>query len=338
MSRQRLAMLLIAAVIAVAAGVFLANRRSASSEQRSGALWPAFADQLKSISAVRIEKGGATVASMQKTGDAWTLKERDGYPVDLNKLRTLLTTLGDAKIVEEKTADPARYAAIGVEDLSRPGATGTQITVVLSGGEKSLIVGKSAGRESFVRRAGESRSYSVEPAITLDAAPSYWIDSRLIDVASTKIERIDYQPPAAAPYTLHRSTADGPFSLDGAPAGRKPADVDIITPAATTFTGLTADEVEPLGNIDFSKGFLVRLTLTDGETITLTGTVLGAKHWIQVTSEKNTQLQAKVRGRAFEVASYRYAAIFKPLDELLAAKDSPGAKNAAPAKPRLPTH
>ena len=57
----------------------------------------------------------------------WTVAERANYPADVSKLRKLLLALSDAKIVEEKTSNPASYAIIGVEDPTMPGAAGAEI-------------------------------------------------------------------------------------------------------------------------------------------------------------------------------------------------------------------
>jgi hypothetical protein len=70
----------------------------------------------------------------------------------------------------------------------------------------------------------------------------------------------------------------------------------------------------------------VIVMLTDGRVLTLVGTTVSDKHWIQVTSNKDADLTAKTQGRAFEIASYRYDEIFKPLEQLL---ESPPQKTPA---------
>jgi hypothetical protein len=97
--------------------------------------------------------------------------------------------------------------------------------------------------------------------------------------------------------------------------------------------------VSPAADIDFSQSSQAILTLSDGNVITLTGAAIADKHWLQLKSSKDAALTAKVQGRAFEVASYRYDAIFKPLEQLLQPKESPAPKSAAsgalpPAPPK----
>ena len=94
-------------------------------------------------------------------------------------------------------------------------------------------------------------------------------------------------------------------------------------------------------SIDFSKPSQAVFTLADGNVITVTGTAADDKRWVEVKSAKDAALNTKTQNRAFEVASYRFDAIFRPLEQLLVPKESkptgpPAAKPLAPraAAPR----
>jgi hypothetical protein len=184
MSRQRFVLIAVAALLAIAAALFLATQRNASHEPPGVALFPTLAANLNTVSEVRIAKGGLKpLTTLDKAATGWTVKERGGYPADLAKLRKLLTSLGDAKILEEKTADPARYPVLGVEDVAQSGATGTEVTILTPHGPLALIIGKPVAEGTFVRRVGDKQSYSVEPGITVEVEPHFWIDSRLLPMA-----------------------------------------------------------------------------------------------------------------------------------------------------------
>jgi hypothetical protein len=341
MSRQRFVLVLIAALLAISGAYYVSKERNAPPKSEGRALFPALAAAMNSVTSVEFRKGAATpTLTVHKVGDQWTIAQRNDYPADVAKLRKLLTALRDAKIVEEKTSDPARYSVIGVEDPAQPGATGTEITIT-AGAKNVVIVGKSVGETSFVRRPDEKQSYSVEPPISVETEPPYWIDSRLLDVAAAQIQSIEFKPLSGAPFSVHRLNAtDNTFGLTGVPAGRKPLDAHALAPAPTTLTNLTAEDVSPAADIDFGQSTQAIVTLADGNDLTLTGVVAGNKHWLQVKSSKDPALTAKVQGRAFEIASYRYDAIFKPVDQLLEPKPTPAPKSAtpkaAPPAPKVP--
>jgi hypothetical protein len=365
MSRQRFVLLLIAALVVITGAVFLSSRRDAPQETVNAPLLPSLASDMAAVNAVLIRKGApAPTLTVHKVGNQWTVAELQDYPADVSKLRTLLLSLRDAKTIEEKTSDPARYATLGVEDPSQPNAVGTEVTIVAPGSKKSVIVGKSVLRRSFVRRAGEARSYAVEPAISVESDARFWIDPHLIDLPSTEIQRIDVKPATGTSYSLHRlkieasaahalnaskatrgapgngvaesngpgSSADDSFALEGVPPGRQALDARLLAPPSTMLTGLTADDVSPVNAIDFSQSSQAVVTRNDGAVLMLTGVVIGTKHWLQVQSTKDAALNARAQGRAFEIASYRYDGIFRPVDQLLVPKPTPIPKSASTSK------
>jgi hypothetical protein len=340
MSRQRFISLLIAALLVLGAALYASMQRNQTREAHDLSLLP-LANELNTVTALSVRKGSAIPAvTVHKSGAEWSVAERADYPADIAKLRKLLQSLADAKIVEEKTSNPANFPIIGVEDPAQPGATGAEITVTTDHGKLAVIIGKPAGNGNFARRSGENKSYIIEPSISFETEPRFWIDSRLIDVPVKSIQSIEVKPATGAGYALHRMKPDAEgFSLDGTPPGRKPVDPTALAPSATILSGLNAEDVAAVSGIDFSKSTQAAITLSDGNVITVIGVPIADKHWIQVKASKDAALTAKAQGRALEVAGYRYDAIFRPLEQLLVPKESKiPAKSTAPAqKPALGT-
>jgi len=355
MSRQRFIALMVAAALAISGALYLSAQRNRQRDTHGAALIPTLAGELNTVTALSVRRGSAapTVTVHEKDG-RWTVAERGDYPADVTKLRKLLLALSDAKIVEEKTSNPANFAVIGVEDPSSPAATGAEISVTARDGKHAVIIGKPVGGGNFARRSGGNASYSVEPGISFESEPRLWIDSRLLDVAVGGIQRIEVKPAAGPAYTVHRmaaastnsgaaapansaaagaspaaSKSDDNFTLDGVPPGRKAADSVQLAPSPTAFSGLTADDVTPAGDVDFSKATVATVTLSDGNVITVSGAAVGDKHWILVKASKDAALDAKTAGRAFDVAGYRFDAIFRPLEQLLVPKETPAAKKTS---------
>lgn len=333
MRRGRFTALTVTALVVLAAALYLGSRRNAGEPSTGGMLFlPRLASALGTVTEIDLQKGAPTPAvTLHRAGEQWSVAQRADYPADASKVKRLLLSLADAKIVEEKTSDPANFAIIGVEDPAKPSAAGTQITITTKDGRQSVIVGKPIGEGNFARRGGEDRSFTVAPGITADVEPKAWIDSRLLDVPVAQIQSVAEKPAAGPAYALHRSKPgeDG-FALDGAPpAGRKLLDAKALAPSATILSGLTAEEVAAAGTVDFSKSSQAIFSLADGNVITVTGTVAGDKRWVEVQTTKDAALNTKTQNRAFEVASYRFDAIFRPLEQLLVSKET----KPAAAKP-----
>jgi hypothetical protein len=352
MSRQRFIALIVAAALAISGALYLSAQRVSPRDTHGVALLPTLAGELNTVTALSVRRGSATpTVTVHEQGGQWTVAELGDYPADVSKLRKLLLALSDAKIVEEKTSNSANFPIIGVEDPSLPGATGAEISVTARDGKHTVIIGKPVGEGNFARRNGGNGSYSVEPGISVETEPRYWIDSRLLDIAAAGVQSIEVKPAAGPAYTVHRVAAGatssgaasahatvpegaGNFALDGVPPGRKAADSAALAPSPTAYSGLTADEVTPAGDIDFNKATVATVTLSDGNVITMTGAVVGDKHWVQLKASKDAALNTKAAGRAFAIAGYRFDAIFRPLEQLLLPKEpSPGAHKSASAAP-----
>jgi hypothetical protein len=355
MSPKRFVSLLVAALVAIAGAMYLSSLRHLDRDDSGKPLLPSLEASLDEITDIRLRKAESKpFATLHRQSPGhWVLAERDGYAADLGKIRRLLLALGEAKVVEGKTANPASYDILGVEDVGRPNAGGTEVTLVAPAKTTTLIVGHSAGNGNYVRRAGEAQSLLIEPPVPLDTNTRDWIDTRLLDISPEKIQRIRMRladggsyaiarvpPPAAAPppagaakpAMAPAAEGDG-FKLDAVPAGREAADPASIAPSPTTYKGVPADDVAAATGIDFSKSSVAELDLSDGSTLTLTGTVAGDKHWIKLQSSKDADLNARLQGRAFEIAGYRYDAIYRPLEQLL----KPKPLKAAPATKPVPS-
>jgi hypothetical protein len=344
MSRQRFISLVVAALLAISGALYLSTQRNLQRDSHGAALLPDLMNELNTVSTLSIRRSSAApqVTVQQKDG-RWTVVQRGDYPADVSKLRRLLLNLSDAKIIEEKTSNPANFAGIGVDDPGAPGATGAELSFAARDGKHALIVGKTIGEGNFVRRVGENTTYSVEPAISFEAEPRYWIEPKLIDIAAADIQSIAIKPDGAPAYTIHRAAAAGNFDLDGVPPGRKAADTPALAPSSSTYSHLDADDVAPAGDVDFSKASIATLTLFSGNVLTITGATgsVGAaggdKRWIQLQASKDPALNAKTAGRAFELSGYRFDAIFRPLEQLLVPKPPPAAgkppAGSTPARP-----
>jgi Domain of unknown function (DUF4340) len=350
MTPRRFIGLLIAAFVAISGALYLSTQRNLPRDPHGTPLLPSLAKELGSVTSMSITKGSATpVVTIHKQGEQWTVAQRADYPADVPKLRKLLQDLSDAKIREEKTSNPASYSIIGVEDPLQAGATGAQIEVVARDGKHAVVVGKPVGTGNFVRRPDEKTSFVVEPGISFESEPRFWIETRLLDIPTAKLRSIEVKPGLSPSYTLRRvpkggenaaegkgaPQVSGDFVLDAVPPTRKAADAQTLAPSPTAFSGLTAEDVTAAADIDFSKPSIVTLSMDDGSTVTLTGTAIGDKRWIQVAAPADASLSARTRNRAFEIASYRYDGIFRPLEQLLVPKTPPLKPAPAPAS-KLP--
>jgi hypothetical protein len=235
--------------------------------------------------------------------------------------------------VEPKTSDPGKFPQLGVEDVSGAATTGTEIELAAGERRWGLIVGKASGtRESFVRALPGSQAALVQPQLTLDSSPVRWLDTALIDIRPERVKQIVATIGSAAPYTVSRATeSTAELTLSPAPRGREASarsTSDAATGLAAALAGLQFDDVRAAPAATKPDAVLAVETF-DGLRLSISGRIdLARRHLrIEATAAADAkpavttevqQLAARTRDREFEVAEYKYAALFRPLAEIAA--------------------
>ena len=183
-------------------------------------LFPGLRDELNEVSRIVVTgPGNETIATLERGPEQWTVTNRENYPADIARIRQNLTALADARIIEEKTANPEFYERLGVQGMESPSATGLQLTASGSKQSVDLIIGQTApGGQgmTYVRPADEATSLLVEASFNPGRTSGEWLDRSLTDIPAARIESVTIEHPGGE--TLHISRARKTAEEDS-PAG-----------------------------------------------------------------------------------------------------------------------
>lgn len=339
MTARRVTILLIASVLVIVLAVWLSSKPQAERGTLAGdPVVPGLQKStLNSIVEVRLTKGDGTKTTLKKGSTDWTVAERE-YPADSGKVRKLLLDLAALNVVEEKTRIPANYPALGVEDTTSPKATGTRVDAVTSANTYSLIVGKSSGGKSgYVRIVNAPQSFLAAPLITVDSDPKRWLDHTLIDIPQERIKEVVVKLAEGPGYTASRQKKEQPdFTVAEVPKGRELSNPTVADPIAGSLTGVSLDDVQRAPAAPPSGVSHAVFSTFDGLKIDVAGRKDGARTLVSfapASTAKETEAEAKtlatrVSGWEFEIPSYKYDGLFRPLEDLLKKPPEPAAKNA----------
>jgi len=240
--------ILAAALVVLALLAVYGQRRDVSPPSRSGELLlPQLEASLDRIDRVRIATAGSeTVATLERGTDAWTVAERDGYAADIGKIREVLRGLADAKIVEEKTSNPAYYDRLGVSDIGSDDARGVEVAA-FAGDEPvvSVIVGDSVGgNHRYVRVGGEETSYEVDAKLEVPRTLRDWLDRTIVDVPSTRIASVTIEHPDGETLEISKkSSSQTNFDVHDIPEGRELSYAGVANSIAGALRDLKLDDV-----------------------------------------------------------------------------------------------
>ena len=231
-------------------------------------LLPGLEDELNAITKITIRAAGnRTVATLTRGAERWTVAESGNYPADVGKIRQTLISLAKATVVEQKTADPALYDRLGVEDIAGEDATGIELVIDGPTEPYRIIIGKTGirGDRAYARKPDSAVSLLIAADLNLGTEPIAWLDRSILDIPAQDIARITTTHPDGEIVRIENTGADGFRPVD------LPADVKInATGAANSIGavlgGLTFDDVSTSQNagIEDIEPVVTRFETRDG--------------------------------------------------------------------------
>ncbi len=283
--------ILAAALVVLALLAVYGQRRDASPPSRSGELLlPQLEAALDRIDRVHIAVAGdETVATLERGADAWALAERHGYAADIVKIRGVLRGLADAKIVEEKTSNPAYYDRLGVSDIDTPNARGVQVAA-FTGDEPivSVIVGDPAGGgRHYVRVAGERTSHAVDVELDVPRNARDWLDRTILDVPSSQIASVTIEHPDGETLRMSKDGAGQTnFDVDDVPEGRELSYPGVANSIAGALRDLKLDDVRPASEDTDADAAATTATFRtfDGLVVVATTVERDGERWVRFSA------------------------------------------------------
>lgn len=340
MSARRVAALLIAGILVIAGGLWLATQQRGAGEASSGeAVLPKLKESVNDITEVRLIKGDGTRTVLKKRAADWVVDER-GFPADSGKVRKLLLDLAELRVVEEKTSDPANYARLGVQDVSTPESTGTRIEVVGPQESFALIAGNTSGtRSRYLRLADAQLSLLVTPQLSVDADPTQWIDRTVLDIPQARIKEVKVEPAKGPAYTVTRETREQQdFAVPDLPKGQELSSPSAANSIAASIASLSVDDVrkaaspsektDDLSTRSAQRAGSVTSRATfqtfDGLIVEVVGREDGSDRLISVNARSSTEdaqaeaqkINARLDGWEIEIPAYKYDAIFRSIEQI----------------------
>jgi hypothetical protein len=299
MTSRNLSILGLVAVLAVVAGIWLASRQTSTPADTTAVLYPDLKKELDAVTTVRIVKaGGAPAVELKRGENGWTVAERNNFPADDTKLRKLITSLADAKLVEEKTSNPESYATLGVEDVSNAAASGMQVEIEGPKQPVKVIVGKQAtgGQSHYVRRAGEPKSWQINKSIDTSSSADQWLRKSVLDVSADRVQSAEVSVGAAKPYSAVKKTrADAEFTVEGLPKGKELSSPSAADSFASALSGLTLSDVQPATAITDKPSARATIKTFDGLVTEATGWKKDDKHYVALKTSYDAALAEKFK-------------------------------------------
>jgi Domain of unknown function (DUF4340) len=223
-------------------------------------------DTVSKAATIVISDKGKSAELDRKADGSWRVADYFGLPADTDKISRLVQDLNEAKVDRFVTANPDRLAHLEFGDSS--------IVLKDSAGKEiwRLTLGKASesGNGRFIRFGTESKAFYSGLHVWLDTDPKGWADAQLVSLKPEDIARVEIPIEGGLPVVATRAKKDAPWTIEGAPASRKP-DAAKIAALLTSLTSLRFTEtVDPKDALAADAALHLRtfkLTTFDGKTL-----------------------------------------------------------------------
>lgn len=293
---------------------------------------PELASKTGDVASLVISQGGKTL-TLDRKGDGWAIKERDGFPAKGDAARALIVRLSQAQLIEKKTRNPERYTLLQLEDPASKTAKSRQVRLLDSNGKSigDVIVGsKRAGAfgihktGTYIRLPDSPQTWLTDAEIDLAGDVSDWIQRTVFTIDDKAIAKVALQAPGEPTLTIARKGGnEGDFTIADIPDGQKLKSDTAPGAVARALADVEIDDVrKQTSSPDGPKVSSVVLTAKDGMVVTFRLRSDADAQWLSIEASGSGDAEAKakaintrVEGWEFKLPSWRAKTIFKAPSE-----------------------
>lgn len=282
-------------------------------------------------------------ALIRSEAGPWIASDKFGYPADSKKVRELIVTMADMKLIEAKTKRPDRYARLEVEDLDEGDAGSRRVRLETAGDAvlAETLVGKNryrlTGRSesgTYIRRPGEAQAWLASGKLSPDTRLVNWLDREIVDLARGSVQRVEISPHGGQAYVATRADSGAAFRIEDLPEGRKVKD-GATRSLDNVLANVDLDDVKPRGEVELPvERHSAAVTTFGGVAVAVELAKIDEAHWAvfsanyvgdsteDVEAGKTAQARVeeinnRVGGWVYQIPDYIAQRLSKPLYEFL---------------------
>ena len=278
---RSLLILAVAALVAVVAALGLRTETGDTAIPGEGELvFPGLLSRVDEVRRIRVVSGGESF-TLAHDGERWTMTERDGYPAVADKIHKLVVGTAGLERLEPKTADPARYARLGLDDPAQGQSGSIRFTLENDPGEvlaDFMIGNRESSRialslsEFYLREPGDAQSWLVEGKLSVSRDPVEWLEREVLDIDPARVRAVRVRQADGGRLDVSRARpGEEDFVLDNAPPGQVVESQWRVDDIGRGLANLRFEDVRrSAGEVEVDAGFSAELLTFDGLRVHVT--------------------------------------------------------------------
>jgi hypothetical protein len=326
----------IVTVAALAAAVVATRLRAPAELAQKPLLFPDLRAHANDVAGISVHGHDRTI-TLARDGDRWVVREADGYPALIDRVRETVVSMAELRHVADRTSNAKMFNRLDVEDVDQPGSNSVLLELKDGGGKTlaALIAGRVRPGTTraeppalYARRPRAANALLVEGKLNVSTDIGRWINRDLFDVAADRVRSIEIVHGDGDRVSLSRDRKGADLVLAGVPQGKEPQSSVELSRMGTVLETFFLENARASGNITFPADAASMTVRTfDGLVATLISARIDDKPMTRVSfafEPPPEPAPATVKGDAEPTASETAA------PGLPAAETPPGVEPTAP--------
>ncbi|MBE9562029.1 MAG: DUF4340 domain-containing protein, partial [Proteobacteria bacterium] len=243
---------------------------------KKGKLFPELATTIDQVKTVNVKTNSETITMVRDDNWNWKMQEKHDYPIETDKVNSLLLAMTELTILEAKTSNPELYSKIGVDDISTQGSESVLLTLQADSNTlASLIIGNSqiakidsTRNEIYVRKLDDKQVWLTLGKLSVEKTLTDWLERQIIDIENNKIRQVNISN--GENISIFQDTPDDEeFQLANLPVNGKVKMPYVLKNIATTLSKLEFDDVIAANTMELDPKITAVFTTFDGLEVTM---------------------------------------------------------------------
>ena len=223
-------------LLALGAAITATKLRAPAQQAEKPLLFPDLRARANDVGEIQIQGQDRTI-TLARQGDLWTIREADGYPALIDRVRDAVIGVAELRQLSVKTSNTKMFKRLGVEDIKESGSNSVLLQVKDTKGAHmvSLIVGRvrraTSRAESpalYVRLPDAANALLVEGSVEVSTDPGRWFNRDLFDITPDRVQSLEITHADGGKVKMARAIKGADLILADVPPGKE-AQSSVIT-------------------------------------------------------------------------------------------------------------
>ena len=257
MRARNLVIFAVVTVLALGAAILATRMRAPAGEVEKPLLFPDLRARANDVQELQVQGHDRTI-TLARQGDKWMLREADGYPALIDKVRDTVVSVADLRKLAEKTSNQKMFKRLGVEDLKETGSNSMLLQLKDARGANlaTLIVGRPRRSTSraeppalYVRQPDAGNALLVEGRIDVSTDMGNWLNRDLFDIAPDRVQSIQVVHADGASIKMMRESKGADLVLADVPSGKEAQSSVVLSRMGTVLETFFLESARAAGNV-----------------------------------------------------------------------------------------